>query len=126
MKRLVFLALLATALLFTGATFSQTQFRKIYTSAYTEESGTLQVTNTFLYNYGNTTDLKIHFSNDQSEIFEQVTEYSRGNTVSGFGYISCMYHGTTSDIRMLLQIFDDTHYGIRVTLTDGSSIQFYE
>ena len=122
MKKLILLLLM----MFTITSFSQTQYRKIYTSTYTEETGMKSVTNTFLYNYGNTTDLKIYYTNGESEIFEQVTEYIHGKTISGYGYISCMYHGRNSDIRILLQIFDDVNYGIRITFQSGQSIQFYE
>lgn len=117
---------LLVALLLTITFYSQTQTRVVYNAVYSEQTGELPLQNIFLFNYENKEQIKVYTASGEIMIFEQLTNFKEGKTKSGYKYKSAMFLSKFDNEQILLQIFNDKQFGIRITFGDNEQIQFLE
>ena len=125
MKKIL-IALLLVLAVSTG--YSQTQFREIYSqSALVDKDN--KVTrkvgeNIFIFNYGSEPVIKLYMYDGSVRMFDQITDREYGKTVGGMTFHYAKYEERSQHFTVLVQLFDDRQYGVRLVFTDGQTIQF--
>lgn len=120
-KSLIFLMLLISL-----TTFAQSEYKKIYTVTYSEKEGHNDNENIFIFNYKETSIVKVITSAGAVHFFDQTSEFTERKTDSGYEYYSATFVDQENNKRVLFQIFKNNEYGMRLTFEDLQQIQFFE